>query len=484
MRKLVRIFLLLLLWQNCLSQKVPKRELFLQTDSLEKIVLDVEVKFNIKFSFVATLVQNYRVSLPKKKYSLEEIIEVIETQTDLKVVKIDDRFYAIVLDEIVDSSLVNKLEEVIVEGFVVSGINKTTEKFTVYSQKLAVLPGTIDADVLLSLQHLPGVKSPNETASGLHVRGGTADQNLVLWDGIRLYHPGHLFGMISGINSSLVQSIDFYTKAVNPKYGERVSSIIDIKSATNITNKTEMSAGLNGLNADIDLKIPIVKEKLSVQMASRKSITERFQSPTFRQLEDKVFQNTVFNDFNNQNQFEFQDFGTVINYKPSERSAISLSGIYIGNSLNYNTLRANSVLENQEMSISNFGSSFKWFQRFSARFSQEILVHHSVYDFSYNNKQTFSTADFEAYRKLNRVVDSGLEANFKYIFNSFIDFDFGYQLAGNDVSHIFKTSTQDLGLVLSFRQAFNLSHVGYSMIKVKKATWQIQSGIRLTNFRN
>jgi hypothetical protein len=484
MRKLLSAVLMLLFGFNSWSQKVQKSTFFEQNKPLEQVILDVEQEFNIKFSYVATVLNSQYISIPKKKYSLAELLQVIESQTDLKIIKINDRFYAIAKKEIDNAEQVFYLDEILVEGFLANGINKSSEKVTIYPQKVSALPGVTDADVFLSLQQLPGVKSPYETASGLHVRGGTADQNLVLWDGIRLYHPGHLFGMISGINSAISQSVNFYNKAVNPKHGERVSSIIDIKSSNQITEKFKVNAGLNALNMDADFKAPLIKDKLGIQIAGRKSITEWFQSTTFNQLEEKVFQNTVFDNFDNQNQFDFQDYATKINFKPNENAFFSVSGIYIGNKLNYTNPQKNAASENQEMSIANAGFSFNWTQKYSSRFKQEVVLFYSVYDFDYLKQTIESNDDFEAYKKRNRVVDSGLEANFNLAVNTKIDLDFGYHFLGNDVSHLFNTFNQDLGIVLSFKQAFNVSHVGYSLLKYKTDLWQINAGLRFTNFKN
>jgi hypothetical protein len=484
MRYLICFVFIGVFLQSGWSQKAEKKLFFFKEETVEKVILDIEVKFNIKFSYIEKLAANYKINTPKKKYFLNEILESIENQTNLKFIKIDNRFYSIIQEEQETIPKINYLDRIIVEGFLANGINKTSEKYTIYPQKVVTLPGVTDADVLLSLQRLPGVKSPNETASGIHVRGGTSDQNLVLWDGIRLYHPGHLFGMISGINPAISQSVNFYNKAVNPKFGERVSSIIDIKSSDRISEKFQINAGLNALNADINAKLPLIKDKLGIQIAARKSLTEWFQSTTFRQFEDKVFQNTVFNNFDNKNKFNFQDYSAKINFKPIKSSVFSFSGIYIDNNLNYTNQLNNSVSENQEMSISNHGFSFNWNQKYSSKFSHDFLMFYSVYDFDYLKRQQFPFLEFEAYKKLNRVVDSGLEANFKYAFSPKLDLDFGYQLLGNDVSHLFNTFNQDLGVVLSFKQALNVSHIGYAFFKYKFDSWQINSGFRYTDFKH
>lgn len=483
MKQLISFLFIFLFLQNSWAQKIERHQFYYTSTELEKVLLDIEKKFSVKFSYVDEIVKNKKISLFKKRYSLEEISLEIENQTQLKTIKIDNRFYSLVKNEEEKIIKTTYIEEVLIEGFLAQGINKTSEKFTIYPQKVETLPGVTDADVLLALQQLPGVKSPNETASGLHVRGGTSDQNLVLWDGIRLYHPGHLFGMISGINPSISQSVNFYNKAVNPKFGERISSIIDIKSSDKITDEFQGNIGINALNVDVDVKTPIVNNKLGIQVAARKSFTEWLQSTTFNQLEDKVFQNTIFNDFGNQNKFQFQDFSTKLNFKPTENATISLSGIYIDNDLKYSNKTHNSSTENQQMNISNYGFSINWNQKYSSKFSQKTVLFYSNYDFDYERKEQFLASEFEAYKKINRITDSGFEANFNYLMNSKLSLDFGYQLFGNDVSHLFNSFNQDIGVVLSLRQAYNINHVGYSYLKFDDKKWMINFGFRHSEFK-
>ncbi len=335
MKKVVSFFVLALFCQNVWSQKIEKHIFSFTSERMEKVLSDVETKFKIKYSYIDSIVSQKKITIPKKRYSLSEINQEIATQTELKITNIDNRFYAVSDEKAHDSIKKYYLDEIIVEGFLAAGINKTNQKFTIYPQKVETLPGVTDADILLSLQQLPGVKSPNETASGLHVRGGTSDQNLILWDGIRLYHPGHLFGMISGINPIVEQTVNFYNKATNPKFGERISSIIDIKTNNKIEDNLKVKVGLNALNADVYIKTPLCKDKLGLQVSARKSYTQWLQTTTFNQLAEKVFQNTNFDDFNDQNQFEFQDYSAKLNYKPSNTTELFLTAIFIDNNLDF-----------------------------------------------------------------------------------------------------------------------------------------------------
>ena len=93
------------------------------------------------------------------------------------------------------------MPEVIISNYLTSGILKDNTGATIIKPKsFGILPGLIEPDVLQTIQALPGILSVDETISNINVRGGTNDQNLLLWDGIKMYQSGHFFGLISAFN--------------------------------------------------------------------------------------------------------------------------------------------------------------------------------------------------------------------------------------------------------------------------------------------
>jgi outer membrane cobalamin receptor len=475
MKKIILLSFFLCSMSFSWSQK--KESFYYNNAQLTQVLSDIEKAFEVKYSYVDSLVAKQRISVPKKWYTLAEVNAAIEQQSTLKVIKINERFYSINQAETLE---VFPLKEVLVDEFLAKGIRKTNQHYIISPQKVQTLPGITDADILQSLQQLPGVKSPNETATGLYIRGGTADQNLILLDGIRLYHPGHLFGMISSINPNVEQTVNYYNKAVNPKFGERVSGIIDIQSTNKISDKTKINAGINTLNADVYLQTPLVKNKLGLQLSGRKSMTEWWQSSTFNALETKVFQNTNFRDFDNNNQFKFHDYSAKLNFKPNDKTEISLSGLVIKNDLDYRNIIETDSISNQKMNIENYGFSLNWTQKYSPKFTQKMLIFYSLYSFDYLKKQDYDTDKFEAFKKLNRVVDSGAELNFDYQINDQSSLAFGYQVYGNDISYLFNSYNQDLGVVLSLKHLYNVTHAGYAHVKQDLGSWTIKPGLRYT----
>ncbi len=448
-----------------------------KTTAVRKVISDVEVKYAVKYSYVDSIVAPINITLEPREYSLDEVNLAIENQTSLKIIKIDKRYFSIIKED-EERVKTEQLKEILVEGFMSKGINKVNQSILIDPQKVMMLPGVTDADILLSLQQLPGVKSPNETATGLNIRGGTADQNLILWDGVRIYHPGHLFGMISGFNPNVVQKVRYQNKATHPKFGERVASVIEIQSTDSIASKTHVNAGINGLNADLFLQTPLLKDRIGLQLSARKSYTELFQTPTFNALTDKVFQNTNLDNFNDSNQFGFEDYAAKLNFNLIANSEISVSGIWIDNNLDFTSSTSDQKERNQKMEITNNGYSLNWSQKYSTKFKQSILIHYSAYQFAYDKNEVKSDTTFELFQKRNRITDSGISCDFEWKPSEIFRLDFGYQLQGNDISHSFTSKNQDLEIDLNQKQLFLISNVGFANLSVDLASWKLVGGIR------
>lgn len=469
----IRAWLFCLMAIQALAQTPARKALSYQEANLGRVLQAVEKAFDVRYSYADSLVSGKSFTLKSGTYTLADVHAEMQTQCALLVTKISARYYALSPLDLPQTRL---LDEILVERFLSKGINKSSRCFSLSPRQIEELPGVTDVDVLLSLQQLPGVKSPNETASGLHIRGGTPDQNLVRWDGIRLYHPGHLFGMISGYDAAAIGKVDFYNKATDPKFGERVSSVIDLKTVERI-DSLAVSAGVNGLNTSLVAKIPI-NPKIGLQVSGRKSYTEWLQTPTFNALAEKVFQNTRFKKFDDDNQFGFQDYSATVHFAPSGNDKISLSGIVIDNHLDFSSA-ADTIVSNQKMDVRNYGFSGKWQRKFGT-LQQELLLHYSAYTFNYENNKQYPQDNFQWFVKNNRAVDSGAELNYAYPWTDDVALAFGYQLSGNDFSHVFLNRFPGLEVELDQQHRMNVSHAGYASFKWTPTGWNVLAGGRYT----
>ncbi|MEM7373685.1 MAG: TonB-dependent receptor [Bacteroidota bacterium] len=153
-------------------------------------------------------------------------------------------------------------------------------RITISPAHIEALPSLGEKDIFRSMQLLPGVGGSNESSSGLYVRGGTPDQNLVLFDGFTVYHVDHLFGFFSAFNSRAIKDVQLYKGGFEAKYGGRLSSVVDITGKDGNTERFDVGAGLSLLSANASAELPFANGKGSLLVTARRS----FQSSFYNQL--------------------------------------------------------------------------------------------------------------------------------------------------------------------------------------------------------
>ncbi len=131
-----------------------------------------------------------------------------------------------------------------------------------------------EGDVLKAVLTLPGVKSVGEASSGFNVRGGSADQNLILFNGGTIYNPSHLFGIFSAFNTDIVDGIELYKSSIPVEYGGRISSVLDISSRDGNPERIRGSVGLGLLTSHIALDGPIIKNKTTFVLGGRTTYSD------------------------------------------------------------------------------------------------------------------------------------------------------------------------------------------------------------------
>ncbi|WP_353779374.1 FecR domain-containing protein [Winogradskyella sp. 3972H.M.0a.05] len=475
--KSVIIFMLPLM---AFSQEEASFYVEFQDQSIYEVLIEIEYTYDVRFSYKDKDLEGQRFSLTRTEATLSEVLGAISSSTGLIFNVIDSRYIIVLKGENTELSL-QQLNDIVIYGYLAKGISKAKDaSFTIVPNELEILPGLTEPDILESLQQLPSVISPNETASGLVVRGGVADQNRLIWDGINMYHKGHLFGMISPFNPYAADKVTFINKGTHPRFGDRVSSVIDITSTDEVTNKFKGSAGFNAINADAYLEIPIIEDKLSIQGSFRRSYTELYQSYTFDQLADKVFQSTKIEEQENaDNDFSFLDFNVKLNYKPSDKDNIHLSVIHADNNLDYRTRDITTDENfNDIMTIRNTGYSAKWNRIWNDRLTQTTSAFFSDYKFNYNfiiNEDGTQVYDFD---KRNIIFDSGVSSELNFAVNENNDLTFGYQYGLKDVNYAF-ISTDELSFILDSDQTVVETHSAYTNYILRKPNrYTINVGLR------
>ncbi|MEM9077090.1 MAG: TonB-dependent receptor [Bacteroidota bacterium] len=342
------------------------------------------------------------------------------------------------------------LQEVIVKSYLIKGIDKNKDgSLTLNAIEQGLLPGLVESDIFQSVQWVPGITSINETVSDIQIRGGSADQNLILYDGIKMYNTGHFFGMISIFNPNITTGATIFKGGASAEYGDRISGVIDIRSETQVPLKTNLGLGINGTQADAFIKARL-SESIGLVVSGRRSYAdvEGLGTPTFDAISEKVFQNTiVVNDalgqvieaeedeediVEGEEVFSFYDANVKLIIKPSENDSIYLSGLITNNDLNFRLLDDEN--QSQDALITeNEGLSFNWSGIKSGKWHHKFSGYYSNYDSRYRN-QFFDGLQLEEENlRRNSVTDYGVDVSLAYDFSTKSTLNIGYQFSRNEV---------------------------------------------------
>ena len=332
---------------------------------------------------------------------------------------------------------------------------------------LSQLPSYGEKDIFRSLQLLPGISGSNESSSGLFVRGGTPDQNLVLFDGFTVYHVDHLFGFFSAFNTNAVKDVQLYKGCFDAKYGGRLSSVVELTGKDGNTKGFNMGVGLSLLSVNAFAEAPFANGKGSFLVAGRRSFQSSFYNNIFgaytesNEAETNADQNPIVSRFGQQevqpNTF-FYDVNAKATYRPNDQDVFSIS-FYNGkddldNSRNIDQsafanrfVNINFSFEQQSTDLTewgNWGTSAKWSRKWGDRFYSNANLSYSNY-FSRRDRTdnltitradttiTINTGSFEE----NDLKDISLKIDNEFKISQNNQLDFGLQSTWNNIDYNF-----------------------------------------------
>ena len=346
---------------------------------------------------------------------------------------------------------ITELHEIKTNAILASGISKNADgSLEIKPKKFGILPGLIEPDALQTMQQIPGVNSLDESVSSINVRGGTHDQNLFLWNGIRMFQTGHFFGLISVFNPNLAHTISIYKNGSSAFYGESVSSVVAISSTPETTEKNSFSAGINMINADVYGKYNISK-KSYIEISARKSITDFVETPTYKEYFNKVFQNTTITDFaQNQNvdyqsdkKFGFYDATLKYAQKIGNKDLLVLDLITIKDNLEVfqsATVYDINTSENNVLRQQNYGGNLSWKRNWNNFNTTKINIYNSSYELLANQKTTYEN---QVVIQENTVNNNGINLENNHIINPRFSFSDGYQFNEIGITNLEQVSNPD-----------------------------------------
>jgi hypothetical protein len=296
----------------------------------------------------------------------------------------------------------NQLEEVVISANKenqVKNVRVGVEKIGV--KMLRQIPmGLGEADLVKTSLLLPGVQTVGEASGGYNVRGGGADQNLVLLNGGPIINSSHFFGFFSTFNSDLISDVTLYKSGMPAKYGGRISSVMDIAPYEGNNDKIKLSGGISPVTGRLLVDGPVSKGKSTFALGTRATYSDWILGL----LPDQQLQKSSAS---------FYDIQGIINTTINAKNSLSISGYYSNDKFNY--------YRESAFNYGNLASTLKWKHTFSSLMSAQFSAIISNYNYQVDTEQ--DSADFSTmYYKLNQRI---LRADFLYFPDSRHRIEFG-----------------------------------------------------------
>ncbi|MGI9546836.1 MAG: TonB-dependent receptor, partial [Flavobacteriaceae bacterium] len=334
-----------------------------------------------------------------------------------------------------------RLAEVILYDYLTRGIDKLDDgAFSIDFNQFSILPGLIENDVLQSVQAFPGIQSINETVSNINIRGGSHDQNLILWDGIKMYQSGHFFGLISMYNPQITQRVTLRKNGSPVMLTDGVSGTISMETENDLNSTVRGNVGINFIDASGFADIPI-GSKSSIQLAGRKSISNFWETPTYSEYFDRISQETEVEDnfddvVNSDIEFDFYDTSLRWLYSPTEKDEIQVNFITANNELvfNENAEVANEQVTRQSnLEQNSIAGGVQYRRTWNDRLRSNVELYNTDYKLKAINANILNDQRF---LQENTVSETGILIGTQYSVHDNFHWQNGYQFIETKVSNL------------------------------------------------
>ncbi|MFP4340338.1 MAG: TonB-dependent receptor [Cyclobacteriaceae bacterium] len=269
-------------------------------------------------------------------------------------------------------------------------------------EKVKSLPALFgEVDVLRVVQLLPGVQTVGEGTTGLFVRGGSSDQNLVLLDEAVVYNPSHFLGFFSVFNPDAIKNLELYKGGIPARFGGRISSILDIQMKDGNKKKLSLSGGIGSISSRLTIEGPLKKDESSFILSGRRTYADLF----LRLSPDEDI---------NQNILYFYDFNAKANYRVGEKNRFFLSGYFGRDRFGISDLFG--------LNWGNATATLRWNHLISDRLFLNTSLIYSNFDYGFD----FDT-DIAEFTWQSGLLAYNAKFDFNYFLNPENSIDFGYQ---------------------------------------------------------
>jgi len=395
----------------------------------------------------------YSLSLPKGKYTF------IYSFIGMKDIEIKVNLNKNIRKNIELSAGTEQLDEVIITGEK-ENKNITANNIGVTAlnikeiETIPVLMG--EQDIMKTIQLMPGVKSAGEGSSGFFVRGGGADQNLILLDGAPVYNASHMLGFFSVFNSDAIKDVKLYKGAAPAEFGGRLSSVMDIRMKEGNSKHLSVSGGIGLISSRLTIEAPIVKNKGSFIISARRTYADMFLKLSH---DEKLNKSKLF----------FYDLNLKANYRFGANDRIFLSGYFGRDKFGFSNKFG--------FNWGNKTGTLRWNHIFNEKLFSNTTLIYSDYNYEIN-----------IHDGLIKIGSDIQDFNVKQDFDYYLNKNNKIKIGGNVIYHTFKPGDIDVDDNVGFNSSsienrYSLESAVYISNEQKIGSkFNINYGIRYTNF--
>ncbi len=341
----------------------------------------------------------YSISLPAGQYEVE--FQYLGYQSLLRQVNLTKDIQ--LSPELKESSTTLQAVEVSSERLDknVSSVEMSVAKLD--AKEIARVPQLLgETDIIRTLTLLPGVTTVGEGSNGFNVRGGAADQNLILLDEAPVYNSSHLFGFFSIFNADAVKDVKLYKGGIPAQYGGRLSSVVDVRQKEGNSKEFAATGGIGLLSSRLLLEGPLAPDQASYMLAARRSYADIFLALS---SDPDINQNVLY----------FYDFNAKMNWRVDERNRLFLSG-YFGRDVF-------GIRDLFNFDWGNGTATLRWNHLFSKKLFANSTLIYSDYAYSIGTPED----DPNYFKLTSRIQNFHFKHTYNYYINPGNQIDFGLE---------------------------------------------------------
>lgn len=375
------------------------------------------------------------------------------------------------------------------QNILLSPSNQTLETLEVKAEKLAdteisvvkmsiqqikQIPSLFgEKDPIKAIQLLPGVQKGVEGSTALYVRGGGADQNLIILDEAPVYNANHLFGFFSVFNSDAIKNISFWKGGFPARYGGRLSSVIDIQMKDGNKEKLKGEGGIGLLSSRLTLEIPVVKSKSSLMLSGRRTYIDLLTKPLMPVYSKQGY---YFYDLN-------LKFSSIL----SPKDKLFISGYFGANQLENKEIvlrDSYTINTHDKLGWNNATATVRWNHLFSEKLFLNTSFILSDFNFGLSTNYLQTNKDLSTFKNVTSYTSAIRDYGFKTDFDYFPNNRHAIKFGTNFTLHHFQprvTSSNNNGpdSLISGNQVFNNQEIALYAEDTYQVTERLSANIGL-----